>query len=144
MTETTSTPSAADRLEANVDSIHVPEPSADTEALLLKLGIALPVIGVILIMVAWYRASGSAYVTDQIPMLISGGVLGVGLIVVGLGLFLRFSLARLLRFWLARLVVEQQASTDRVVEALAKVESAVRDATTDAPVVVNVPSKTPT
>jgi hypothetical protein len=38
-------------------------------------------------------------------------------------LFLRFSLARLLRFWLARLVVEQQAQTDRVVDALARIEA---------------------
>ena len=139
MTDTPSTSSAADRLAAGVGDLHVPEPSADTEALLLKLGIILPLVGVVLILVAYYRAAGTKYVADQIPMLISGGLFGIGLVVVGLGLFIRFSLARLLRFWLARLVVEQQAQTDRLIEALAKVESAVRDATTDAPVVVQVP-----
>ena len=92
----------------------------------MKLGVALPVVGVVLIVIAYWNASGSAYVADQVPMLISGGLLGLGLAIIGLGLFLRYSLARLLRFWLARLVVEQQAQTDRVVEALGRVEDALR------------------
>ena len=84
-------------------------------------------LGVVLILVAWWNAAGTKYVADQMPMLISGGLFGLALIIVGLGLFLRFSLARLLRFWLARLVVEQQAQTDRIVDALAKVEAAARE-----------------
>lgn len=116
-------PSAADRLELGVEDLHVPEPSADAEGLLLKIGLALPLIGVVLIIVAYWNASGSKYVADQVPMLISGGILGIGLAIIGVGLFIRFSLARLLRFWLARMVVEQQTQTDRVVEALARIES---------------------
>ena len=127
MTEHQSTSNPAERLHANVSEIHVPEPSADTETLLMKLGIGLPLLGFVLILVAWYNASGTAFVADQIPMLISGGLLGLALAVVGLGLFIRFSLARILRFWLARLVVEQQAQTDRMVDALAQVEAAIRD-----------------
>jgi hypothetical protein len=116
-------PSAADRLEQGVEDLHVPEPSVDAEGRLLKLGLILPVIGVVLILAAYWTSSGSKYVADQIPMLISGGILGLGLAVIGVGLFIRFSLARLLRFWLARMVVEQQAQTDRVVEALARIEA---------------------
>ncbi len=101
----------------------MPEPSADAEGLLLKIGLILPVIGVILIVIAYWNASGSKYVADQVPMLISGGILGIGLAIIGVGLFIRFSLARLLRFWLARMVVEQQTQTDRVVEALGRIEA---------------------
>lgn len=167
MTDTPST-TAADRLESGVADVHVPEPSADSEALLLKLGFALPIVGVVLIVAAWWQAAGTQYVADQMPMLISGGLFGLALIIVGLGLFIRFSLARLLRFWLARLVVEQQSQTDRLVDALgrvegatrgaspgagatqepaqidrlvdavSRVEAAVRDATIDAPVVVEI------
>lgn len=114
---------AADRLAEGIDELHVPEPSADAESLLLKLGVALPILGLILILVAYWNAAGSKYVADQIPMLLSGGILGLGLAILGLGLFLRFSLARLLRFWLARLIVEQQEQTDRVVDALARIEA---------------------
>lgn len=127
MTDPNPSPSPADRLHAGVADLHVPEPKADTEALLLRLGLALPVLGVVLILVAWWNAAGTRYVADQMPMLISGGLFGLALIIVGLGLFLRFSLARVLRFWLARLVAEQQAQTDRIVDALAAVEAAARD-----------------
>ena len=125
MTEPTANP--ADRLEEGVEELRVPEPSADAESLLMKVGLALPVIGVILIVVAYWNASGTAYVADQVPMLISGGILGLGLAIIGLGLFIRFSLAWLLRFWLARLVVEQQAQTDRLVEALGRIEAKLGD-----------------
>ena len=130
--------SAADRLHEGVAGLRVPEPSADVERALYKASIVLPAVGLVLIAVAWFNASGTAYVADQIPMLISGGLLGLALVLVGLGLFLRFSVARVLRFWLARLVHEHQAQTDRLVEALDRIEVAVRDATTDAPVVVQV------
>ena len=53
-------------------------------------------------------------------------LVGLALAMLGMGLYLRFSLARLLRFWMARTVLEQQAQTDRVVDALAKVEDALR------------------
>ena len=102
MTDTRSNASAADRLERGVEGLHVPEPKADTEALLLKIGLALPIIGLALVLLAWFQASDTPYVADQIPMLISGGLLGLGLAMLGLGLFIRFSMARLLRFWMAQ------------------------------------------
>lgn len=125
MTEATATP--ADRLEAGVEDLRVPEPSGDAEGLLVKVGVILPVIGIVMVVLAYWGASGTAYVTDQIPMLISGGLLGLGLAMVGIGLYLRFALARVLRFWLARMVAEQQAQTDRVVAALERVEAALGD-----------------
>ena len=45
-------------------------------------------------------------------------VLGLTLSVVGGAVFVRYSLAQFLRFWMARLAWEQTASTDRMVEAL--------------------------
>ncbi len=132
---------AGSRFETDIAELHVPEPSSDTEAMLLKIGFALPIIGLILILLAWYQAGGTAFVADQIPMLISGGLLGLGLIIVGLGLFIRFSMARLFRFWSARVVIEQQAQTDRLIGALAAVEAAVRGVAPDAPVVGEVSSQ---
>ena len=38
--------------------------------------------------------------------------------IVGAALFIRYSLGRYLRFWMIRLIHEQRAQTDRVVEAL--------------------------
>lgn len=133
--------SASDRLASGVGDLHVPEPSGDAEAMLLKIGFALPLVGVALMLVAWWNSAGTKYVADQVPMLISGGLVGMGLILVGVGLFVRFSMARLFRFWLARLVAEQQAQTDRLIAALEGVESAVRDAAGDTPGAAPVPGE---
>lgn len=45
---------------------------------------------------------------------------------IGIGLFVRYSLTRLFRFWLARMLIEQQTQTDRVVEAIDNLETALR------------------
>ncbi len=119
---------AAARLGAGVAELHVPEPSADLERALLRLGTVLPVVGLLVMGVAWYRASGTGYDAEQIPYLISGGLVGLGWVLIGLGLFLRYSLTRLLRFGVARMVHEQQAQADRMVEAIARLEQAIRDA----------------
>ncbi len=121
---------ATDRLESGVQSLTVPEPLAEAEGLLLKAGVLMPLIGLVLVVVGWWQASGTAYVAEQVPSLISGGLLGLGFVMVGLGLFLRYSLTRLFRFWLARIIVEQQAQTDRVVAALDNIEAALREGRT--------------
>ncbi|MDQ6746596.1 MAG: hypothetical protein M3010_00610 [Candidatus Dormibacteraeota bacterium] len=107
-----------DRLQDDVQDLHVPEPSADREAMLLRVGVALPVLGLLLIGVAWFRASGTALVADQIPILISGALVGLGLILAGVAIWIRFSVARLLRVWLARDLIERQRQTDQLIAAL--------------------------
>jgi hypothetical protein len=47
-------------------------------------------------------------------------------VVIGGLLFARYSAARLLRFWLARLVADQQMQTDRVVNAITALADAVK------------------
>lgn len=124
---------AVARLEAGMADLKVPEPMARAEGVLLKAGLVLPLVGLGLIIVAWWMTSGTLDVGEQVPMVMSGGLLGLALIMVGLGLFLRYSLTRLFRFWLARVMVEQQAQTQLVVDALARVEAAVRDQGSSSP-----------
>lgn len=50
------------------------------------IGIALTVAGFIAIAVAWDGAANLDYVQGQFPYLISGGVIGMALIVLGVGL----------------------------------------------------------
>jgi hypothetical protein len=123
MTDPTS--DSADGFAARVQQVHVPEPNADRERLLLGAGFGLVGLGVVLIVFAWYQASGTAKVAEQIPYAISGGLVGLALVIAGSALVIRFSLARLFRFWLARLVHEHQVQTDRTVEALGRIEAAL-------------------
>jgi hypothetical protein len=51
-------------------------------------GLALSLIGFVLIALAWNGASELDYVQGQFPFLISGGLTGMGLIVVGVGMII--------------------------------------------------------
>lgn len=48
----------------------------------LAATVTLFVVGVILVMLGWYGAAHTNILTEQIPYLISGGLLGLGLIIV--------------------------------------------------------------
>jgi hypothetical protein len=110
---------------AGVQTLHVPNQSERLERRLYLAGIVLPFIGLLVIGIGWWGASGTKYVYQEIPFIISGGIFGIALVIIGATLFARFSVARLLRFWLARLVAEQQLQTDRAVEAIERVAEAI-------------------
>lgn len=77
-------------------------------------GTALPVLGILAIVVAWYGVSHTAREWRQTPYLVSGGLLGLGLIF--LGGFAYFS------YWLTKLVDashRQTAVLERIEAALA-------------------------
>lgn len=93
-------------------------PSDATDRRYLVLATALLVAAVAAIGVGWWAASGTAYVNEQIPYVISAGLLAVVLAVIGGAVFARYSMSRYLRFWLIRLVYEQRTQTDRIVDAI--------------------------
>ena len=115
------------RLESGVADLRVPEPRAERESMLLMAGFAGATLGALLIVAGWWGASGTRDLTEQIPYLISGGLLGIALVIAGIGMVLRYSLARLFRFWLARLLAENQVQTDRTVDALGRIEALLAD-----------------
>jgi hypothetical protein len=47
-----------------------------------------------------------------------GSFIGIALIIAGAALFVRYSMARFMRFWLIRLTYESRANTDRLVDAI--------------------------
>ena len=95
------------------------DPALKRDRALLIFGVVLLVAGVA-VAIDGYALSHAA-TNDQRQQLdgIAIGLIGISLTIVGAALFLRYSLAQFLRFWLARLTYEQQAQTDRVVDALA-------------------------
>jgi len=84
----------------------------------LVLGIALIAVGLIAIMLGWWGASGTTETYEAISYMVSGGIMGIGLVIIGVALYLRYSLAGFLKFWLVRWVYEQQAQTDRLLAAM--------------------------
>ena len=89
---------------------------------LLPLGLAVIALG-------WYGAAHSPYPFQQTPYLISGGLLGVGLVLAG-G-FLYFG------HWLARMAASTRHDTELLLAALARVTPAAAEPTRD----VRVPAQ---
>jgi hypothetical protein len=83
--------------------------SAPTTSLMV-IGAALLPLGVIVIGLGWYGVSHSSFVFEQNSYLISGGLFGLGLVLVG-G-FLYFG------GWIARLSESTKAENDRLIAAI--------------------------
>jgi hypothetical protein len=128
--------SASGRVEqflADVYSLQIPSQTERRERTLYEAGLVLAAAGFAIIGLGWWGASGTKYTYQEIPYVISGGILGVALVIIGAALFARHSAARLLRFWLARLVADQQIQTDRIVDAITALAEAVKTQASAAP-----------
>ncbi len=122
-----------DQFRADVAGLELKTPADEKERVYLLAGIGCMVAGVMAIVGGYWGASGTPIVAQQLPYLISGGGIGIALMIVGAALFVRFSLSRYLRFWLIREIYEQRAQTDRLVESLTNVEDLLRAATRPRP-----------
>ena len=103
-----------DRLAEGVRDLRVAEGSGRR---LMVLGGVLVPLGLLVILLGWYGASRTSNVYEQVPYLISGGLLGLAL--VFLGAFLYFG------HWLTRLVQEQRTRSAAVVDAVNRLADAV-------------------
>jgi hypothetical protein len=104
----------ASRLQASVSKLRSRSGgSGGMERWLLLLGGAMVVIGVPIIVVGWYGASHTPYVFEQTPYLISGGLLGLGLALLG-GLFY-------FAYWITRLIQETRRQGEQTKETLGEI-----------------------
>ena len=86
---------------------------------MLLIGAGLMPLGVLVILLGWYGAAHTPYVFEQVPYLISGGVLGLALVVAGGLLYFGYLLTRL--------AIEQRRNTDAILAALHRLERATDD-----------------
>jgi hypothetical protein len=80
------------------------------QMVLLIAGSVLIPLGILAIVLGWYGASHTPYGFEQTPYVISGGMLGLGLIFAG-G-FLYFGA------WMVRAAAAQRRDTDRLLDAM--------------------------
>lgn len=110
-------PQRVDQFKAEIAEMKLPDQASGRDRLLLRAGAVLMAIGVVLGPTAYVISHGTTNALQQRDAQVIATT-GLILAVVGGALFLRYSMAQFLRFWLARLSWEQQAQTDRVVEAV--------------------------
>ena len=98
------------------DRLRVPD-----QAMAAAAAVLLP-LGLVMVLLSWYGAAHTPYLFEQVPYLISGGLLGLGLVLTG-GFVLFGS-------WIARTAREQQAVSYELLDAV----RAVRDELASRPV----------
>jgi hypothetical protein len=121
-------PDRLSELRAAVARLRVGAARGDHSATLMVIGGVLAPLGLIAVLLGWFGASHTPNSFEQVPYLISGGLLGLGL--VFLGGFLYFT------HWLTVLIREGRAQADRTAEALERIESLLASAATAAAVPV--------
>ena len=105
-----------EQFQKEIADMKLRDPATSRERMWLAAGIALMVVGIVLAAVAYPMSHGTnnpLAQNDAITLALGG----VAAAVVGGALFLRFSFAMFLRFWLARVIYEQKAQTDRLLAA---------------------------
>ena len=93
------------------DRLRVPD-----QAMALAAAVLLP-LGLVLVVLSWWGAARTPYLFEQVPYLISGGLLGLGLVITG-GFVLFGS-------WVSRTSQQQQALTLELLEAVREVRDEV-------------------
>src|SRR3546814_13810250 len=81
-------------------------------------GVIAP-LGVVIVLLGWWGASRTPHVFEQVPYLISGGLLGIAL--VFLGAFFYFA------HWLTELVREHRTQSAAIVDALTRLQDQVAE-----------------
>lgn len=114
---------SSERVEAfksEIESMKLRGSNAESERWLLLLGVLAIVAGLVLAVVGGILVTNTTenVAANQRAYMATGSMLGMALIIAGAALFLRYSLARYLRFWLIRLIHESRSNTDRVVDAI--------------------------
>ena len=105
----------------------------DVRQIMLVVGSLLMGLGFVAIVLGWYGAAHSAYLFQEIPYLISGGLLGVALVVGGGFLFFAA--------WLVRMLEENRRAAARVVQTLDRVDRALMAIATEAAASAALPSR---
>lgn len=104
--------------QSEIESMKVKAGGGQNEAKLLALGIALGVAGLALAIYGGIMVQNDANEYNQRAFMATGSYIGIAMLIGGAALFVRYSMARYLRFWLIRMVHESHANTDRIVAAI--------------------------
>lgn len=118
MSVTDTTTDSSPRLQefqSEVDKLKVTGGKANPERAWLILSVLGMIAGVVLGLVGFLATQGTKSTLDFASYNAMGNF-GIILTVASTGVFIVMSLRRYFRYWLVRLIFEQRAQTDRIVE----------------------------
>ena len=106
-----------EQFSAEIADMALPGTASGRDRALLWVGAALMIVAVVMVIVAYFIGHSTTNPLQQRDAIVSA-LIGLTLAVVGAALFVRYSLAQFLRFWMARLSFDSSTATDRLVDAL--------------------------
>ena len=107
----------------DVANLGMKQGQSRNEKLLGIAGGVLLAVGVVLAIIGAVNVSGTTNAADQRAMVMSGGILGLVLVVAGGVLFLRYSITKYMRLMMLRMAFESQTASDRNAESLSRIEA---------------------
>jgi len=108
-------PTRVHELRSAVGSLRVRAGRGGVDRYLFIAACVLVPLGLSLVLLGWYGSAHTPYQFEQLPYVISGGLLGTALAVLGgLAYFAH---------WMTRVVNDQRAQTERIVSALENLAS---------------------
>ncbi len=109
MTTQTETPAAAasrtESFKQEVAELKIKDPNAGLDKTFMIGGLALMVVGIVVSIIGYVISHGTTNSLTQNDA-VTIAIIGVGVTVAGAAVFLRYSFAQFLRFWLARFIYE--------------------------------------
>ncbi len=115
----TPVPTRLQRLAAVVDRARPGRSSRNVRKWLEWIGMALVVFGFVCILLGWYGAANSPFLYEEIPYVISGGLLGVALVIGG-GVLVRSA-------WTMRQIEEERRNALAIVRSVDRLERLLRN-----------------
>lgn len=106
-----------DQFGSEIAQMHLSGSNSSRDRTLLRLGSTLMVLGVIVALLAYPISHGTTNALQQRDAIVIA-VIGLAIAVVGCALFVRYSFAQFLRFWMARFAWEQSTATERLAAAI--------------------------
>jgi hypothetical protein len=104
-----------ERLRSSLSSVRSRGNRMPVERIVAFIGAAFIGVGIALILLGWYGAAHTPYTFEQVPYMISGGLLGLALTVLG-GLFY-------FAYWMTRQVHETRRQSDQTEAVYRRIEA---------------------
>jgi hypothetical protein len=102
-----------DRFARDIASMRIADPSPGRHDLWLRVGFVLMLAGLLVSVFGYFKSQGTTDPLEQRDA-IALGIAGVSATIVGATVYIRYSMTKVLRFWLARVSFDLQLHAERL------------------------------